>query len=98
LYWGDLDADGFAILHRLRSSFESVDSVMMSPTDAARWSYLGVPDPGDSTSVLPLLTQSESDARRALLTNGNIRIEQERIPWGVALKAINAAISSTQCV
>ena len=84
LYWGDLDADGFGILHRLRSRFDDVESLMMSPTDVHRWAHLGVADPGDSTTALPLLTPAEADARRALLTQGDIRIEQERIPWDVA--------------
>lgn len=93
LYWGDLDADGFAILHRLRSSFNDVESVMMSPNDVNRWAHLGVPDPGDSSTILSSLTHSELDARRALLTHGNIRIEQERIPWDIALSTLDRKIS-----
>lgn len=95
VYWGDLDAEGFAILHRLRSSFDTVESVMMSPSDVNRWAHLGVPDPGDPTTFLPLLTPSESDARRALLTNGKIRIEQERIPWDTAHRTLNEALGHT---
>ena len=95
VYWGDLDAEGFAILHRLRSSFAMVESVMMSPSDVNRWAHLGVPDPGDATTVLPLLTPSESDARRALLTRGKIRIEQERIPWDTAHKTLDEVLGLT---
>ncbi|MFP7365565.1 DUF2220 family protein [Corynebacterium callunae] len=92
LYWGDLDSDGFAILHQLRSSFTTVESVMMSPADVHRWAHLGVPDPGNFTTVLPLLSPAESDARQALLTSGKIRIEQERIPWDIALNMLNEAV------
>ena len=95
VYWGDLDAEGFAILHRLRNSFGTVESVMMSPADVTRWAHLGVPDPGDSTTVLPLLTPSESDARRALLTKGKIRIEQERIPWDTAHRTLSEVLGYT---
>lgn len=93
LYWGDLDADGFAILHQLRSSFNTVESVMMSPEDVHRWTHLGVPNPGSSTTLLPLLTSAESEARQALLTCGKIRIEQERIPWDIALSTLNVAMA-----
>lgn len=92
IYWGDLDADGFAILNRLRSKFTDVESILMSPADVERWGHLGVPDPGDFSKVLPLLTQSESNARQALVTLGAIRIEQERIPWDVAVSTLTRAI------
>lgn len=89
VYWGDLDAEGFAILHRLRHHFAAVESVLMSPADVDRWAYLGVPDPGDYATDLPLLSTEESNARRALLMQGKIRIEQERIPWDSALEALD---------
>lgn len=92
LYWGDLDAEGFAILHKLRCSFPNVESVLMSPAEVSRWTHLGVPDPGDSTIALPTLTREESEARRLLLTNNDIRIEQERIPWDAALLALDQTI------
>ena len=92
LYWGDLDADGFGILHRLRSRFNNVESLMMSSADVHRWAHLGVPDPGDSATALPLLTATEADARRALLTQGDIRIEQERIPWNVAHSTLDELV------
>ncbi len=94
-YWGDLDADGFGILHRLRSRFADVESLLMSATDVRRWAHLGVPDPGDSTTALPLLTTAEADARRALLTQGDIRIEQERIPWDVAHSTLDERLRSS---
>ncbi|MDN6100566.1 MAG: DUF2220 family protein [Corynebacterium flavescens] len=89
VYWGDLDAEGFAILHRLRHHFPTVESVLMSPADVDRWAHLGVPDPGNYATDLPLLSSEESDARRALLMHGKIRIEQERIPWDAALEALD---------
>ena len=89
VYWGDLDAEGFAILHRLRHLFAAVESMLMSPADVDRWAHPGVPDPGDYATDLPLLSTEESKARRALFMHGMIRIEQERIPWDAALEALD---------
>lgn len=94
LYWGDLDSDGFAILHQLRSALpqgREVESVLMDPVTVDRFASLGVPDPGDVSRVLPLLTPGEQQARDLLVTKGRLRLEQERVAWEYALTHLAAA-------
>lgn len=88
LYWGDLDSDGFAILHRLRRALNegrTVDSVLMDPETVNRFATFGVHDPGDVSLHLPSLNADEESARNLLVIQGVMRIEQERIPWQYAL-------------
>ena len=71
LYWGDADADGYAILNALRSRLTAdgasvpVVSVAMDVETVQRFLHLAVADPGDTTRVLPHLTDDEERARRA---------------------------------
>lgn len=93
-YWGDLDADGFAILNRLRAALPAdgeVDSVLMDPVTVNRFAALGVGDPGDTGRVLPRLTAGEQQSRDLLVMKGPLRIEQERVAWGYALERLAAA-------
>lgn len=87
LYWGDADADGYAILHGLRAHMPpgSVTSVAMDSETIARFLHLAVPDPGDPGRALPHLTAAEERARRLLVTSGNLRLEQERVSLDWAL-------------
>ena len=63
VYWGDLDSDGFAILH-------------------------------SASGTYPTLTASENVSLARIHSEGNVRLEQERIPWEVALGVVRAAIGS----
>ena len=100
LYWGDADADGYAILNALRShmgagvagaagaagaGFGQVESVAMDSATVAKFLHLSVDDPGDATRHLPFLTEEEENARRLLITRGNRRLEQERVSLEWAL-------------
>ena len=100
LYWGDADADGYAILNALRShmgagvagaagaagaGFGQVESVAMDSATVAKFLHLSVDDPGDATRHLPFLTEEEENARRLLITRGNRRLEQERVSLDWAL-------------
>ena len=101
LYWGDADADGYAILNALRShmgagvagaagaGFGQVESVAMDSVTVAKFLHLSVDDPGDATRHLPFLTEEEENARRLLITRGNRRLEQERVSldWALAQEA-----------
>jgi len=92
LYWGDLDADGFAILHRLRSTGVTAHSVLMDESTLLAHRDLWVPDPqGVVVRVLPTLTEVEQAALDRIGAEGGIRLEQERLPWPMALDALRGA-------
>ncbi len=95
LYWGDADADGYAILNALRSHMPvpgAVRSVAMDSGTVEKFLHLSVADPGDPTRHLPHLTEEEENARRLLVTRGNRRLEQERVSldWALAQDAFAA--------
>nr|WP_288870802.1 DUF3322 domain-containing protein [uncultured Corynebacterium sp.] len=93
LYWGDADADGYAILNALRSRLTAdgasvpIVSVAMDVETVKRFLHLAVADPGDATRVLPHLTDDEERARRFLVASGVKRLEQERVSldWALAM-------------
>lgn len=94
LYWGDLDAHGFGILNGLRGSDGNLDvrSVLMNRATFEAYADLAVPDPTATRASFVHLTPGEADALDALVVAGDRRLEQERIPWSEALRALIAAI------
>ena len=85
-YWGDIDTHGFAILNQLRSSFESVRSILMDRetllANRAHWST----EPKQHRGVLSHLNDNEADLYAELLANvhgSNLRLEQERVPFSM---------------
>lgn len=103
LYWGDADADGYAILNALRSRLAAdgasvpVVSVAMDVETVQRFLHLAVADPGDTTRVLPHLTDDEERARRFLVASGAKRLEQERVSleWALAMPEFQAVWGGT---
>ncbi|PMC61365.1 hypothetical protein CJ204_11540 [Corynebacterium xerosis] len=93
LYWGDLDAHGFGILNGLRGSDENLDvtSVLMDRGTFEAYADLAVRDPSATRASFIHLTAEEADALDALVVAGDKRLEQERIPWPEALRALRAA-------
>lgn len=92
LYWGDLDTHGFAILHRARSKIPSLQSVLMDEDTLLRYRALWVDEPAQHTAEsLAFLTAQEQklylDLKRQRWGK-NIRLEQERIDWDVAWRAL----------
>ncbi|MCZ9292581.1 DUF3322 domain-containing protein [Corynebacterium lehmanniae] len=93
LYWGDADADGYAVLNAFRTRLAAekasvpVVSVAMDVETVQRFLHLAVADPGDATRVLPHLTDDEERARRFLVASGMKRLEQERVSleWALAM-------------
>jgi hypothetical protein len=90
LYWGDIDADGLAILNEFRRAGVPARSILMDTATMDRFAPFaattdrrGRPLEAVTRRVLPTLTASER-AVYALLTDpkwkGPRRIEQERIP------------------
>lgn len=91
VYWGDLDSHGFAILHLLRAWHDDVTSVLMDEPTLRAHRDLWVPEPTPSRGEFGTLTAGERAALSALRAEGDVRLEQERIPWATALTALTHA-------
>lgn len=95
LYWGDLDADGFAILNRLRANGVDARSVLMDSGTLLGYRELWVPDPnGVRPRELPHLTSSEQQTLDLIAAEGGVRLEQERLPWPQVLATLDAVVSA----
>lgn len=84
-YWGDLDSHGFAILNRLRARGVDATSALMDVDTLFDHRDLWGIDPDPNVGVFELLTSDERTTLHSLSAEGNIRLEQERIPWSYAL-------------
>lgn len=91
LYWGDLDSDGFAILHALRSSCINVTSVLMDEETLVAYRDLWVPEPKPAAGTYSTLTAGEQRVLERIRSEGNVRLEQERVAWKYALAQLTAA-------
>lgn len=81
IYWGDIDAHGFQILHQLRSYYPQVQSVMMDRETFDAFSVYAVNGSRNKTEQLSLLTDIENKLFQYLKTlETNNRLEQEKIP------------------
>lgn len=85
-YWGDIDSHGFRILSQARASGVALSSVLMDADTLLAFRDLAVPEPAPFTGTTPFLTDSERATLAVLRDEGNLRLEQERIPWGYALE------------
>jgi hypothetical protein len=83
-YWGDLDAQGFQILSRLRAVFPHVTSVMMDQETLSAFADFCVESTPCSIRQLPHLTPGEHDLFFHL-AESSLRLEQERISHTYAL-------------
>lgn len=91
LYWGDLDSNGFAILRHLRLNHPNVTSVLMDEPTLLAHRDLWVPEPTPVRGDIDALTESETRALHALRREGDVRLEQERIPWAYAVATLRQA-------
>ena len=87
-YWGDLDAQGFQILARLRALFPQVVSLMMDATTFEAFREFAVSGTEARVVELPQLTPDEQ-ALYANLARANLRLEQERISYTYAVQRIS---------
>lgn len=91
-YWGDLDADGFVILDRLRQRFPQAKSLLMDRSTLETLSSLAISGNGATARELSELSEAELDVYRKLCAT-NQRLEQERIPQPKVLAAIAGRLS-----
>lgn len=91
IYWGDLDSHGFAILDRLRHHAPDAVSALMDVDTFSAWRQFAVTDPRPTRAAPTRLTPDESAALEELTIAGDLRLEQERIPWDWAISHLRAA-------
>jgi hypothetical protein len=90
VYWGDLDARGFAILARLRQNYPHVESLLMDTKTLNNHRHLAVKFPQVYAETLSL-TAPEVAAMQLVCSEG-LRLEQERIPYSEVLRALEGAV------
>jgi hypothetical protein len=84
-YWGDIDTHGFRILDRLRAIFPGVRSFLMDRETLVRHRALWVRESNGYDGELARLTADERSVYDELRYNrlgDQVRLEQERIPFG----------------
>jgi hypothetical protein len=96
IYWGDLDTHGFAILHRARSYLPNLQSILMDEDTLLRHRSLWVEEKEQHPNAeLTLLTKAEQAVYLGLKQQRwgqNVRLEQERIAWDYAWKALQRSM------
>lgn len=88
-FWGDLDAQGFQMLHQLRSYFPQTQSLLMDESTFEAFSEFSVAVAPPTPMQLPQLTEAEQAMYQRLLSTlkGN-RLEQEHISQSWVLQAL----------
>jgi hypothetical protein len=96
-YWGDIDSHGFEILNRARSVLPKIESVLMTQRLLLTHRDLCVVEPTPSAvAALPLLSAAERevfDGLRSQRWGTQLRLEQERIPWQVAVQELQSRLA-----
>ena len=99
-YWGDIDTHGLAILSLARAVLPGLRSVLMNRETLEAFKDLAVQEPAQASDAgLHGLTQEERqlfDGLRAGTWGAKVRLEQERIPWGVAVHTLQLALRGTK--
>ncbi|MCA9135782.1 MAG: hypothetical protein KDB00_03460 [Planctomycetales bacterium] len=88
-YWGDLDAEGFVILDRLRQVLPGVQSVLMNQNVLDQFASLATAGNASDHVELANLT-SEEQACYARVCQSNQRIEQEHLPLGLLTQSLHS--------
>lgn len=91
-YWGDIDTHGFAILSRARSHLPGLKSLLMDEQTLLRHKTMWVEEkqqhPADRLADLTDGEQSVYCALKQHRWGLNVRLEQERVSWPEAWKAV----------
>jgi hypothetical protein len=95
IYWGDLDAQGFQILSRLRAFFPHVVSVMMDWKTLEAFSAFCVDSTPCPIRQLPHLTCEEHEIFLHLVEN-NLRLEQEHISHAYAMRRLHSILTGAR--
>lgn len=97
VYWGDLDTHGFAILSRFREIFPQAESMLMDSATLRANRSLCVTEASPVQDIPAFLTDDERTTFTALLSPDGIalRLEQERIPFGLIEACLRASLSFT---
>lgn len=96
IYWGDIDTHGFAILNRARTYLPNLETVLMDESTLMSHRDLWVEEKDQhSSTTLSLLTSTEQELYQSIKGNTcgqQVRLEQERIRWNEAWRAIQAIV------
>lgn len=96
VYWEDLDTDGLNILSAVRAGLPHARSILMDRATLIAHLDLAVPEPRPRRALPARLTDSEAEAFAALRELGDVRLEQERLPWSTALATMTAVAGLTR--
>jgi hypothetical protein len=91
IYWGDIDTHGFAMLARLRTYVPAARSLLMDEATLLAHEPLWVREERPFVGDLPRLSEAEGRLFENLKHNrygDQVRLEQERIPYGRLLAAL----------
>ena len=93
-YWGDIDTHGFAILDQLRAHHPHAKSFLMDRQTLLAHRPQWIDEPQPTLRDLPCLSPEESalydDLRWLRLADRPVRLEQERIAFGLVVNASEA--------
>jgi len=84
-YWGDIDTHGFVILDQVRKFLPQTKSILMNEDILLNYRDLWVVEEKPFLGNLSCLTEAEHQLFNLLQDNSwgeNVRLEQERIPFG----------------
>jgi hypothetical protein len=91
VYWGDIDTHGFDILHRLRTRFKSVQSIMMDHQTLLGHPRQWVNEPSPTSRALTNLNDAERALYHDLVEDRYgqaVRLEQERVRFSWLQQAL----------
>ena len=91
VYWGDIDIEGFEILSLLRAIFPTTRSFMMAIGVLDRWRTLIVLGTNRQRDIPANLTEAEREVYLRC-RDGNLRLEQERIPQDAVLNGVKCLL------
>lgn len=90
VYWGDIDTHGFAILNRVRRSFEGTRSMLMDRATLLAHEGQWVGEPNPTSEHLEALLPDEASLYTDLVEDvlgSSVRLEQERVSYAAIQSA-----------